>query len=162
MIFRGQVSDTSGAPLNRADTVPPRARPMWFCDLGTIQWGNDLWLTEELRHLHQFICASFARALRARLEAFPLEVKAWAMRQGRARDDAPIRATLPDTDATFLNFDVITSGKGAIVLKQLLAYLGEDGFRDVPPHLLQNFSYSNATLGTSSRCLRRAGGRVPP
>ncbi|MEZ0231111.1 MAG: aminopeptidase N, partial [Planctomycetota bacterium] len=151
MIFRGQVSETQR--LNRAETVLHELAHMWFGDLVTMQWWKDLWLNESFATFISYLCLVRATRFKNAWETFHTKIKAWAMRQDELVTTHPIAGDVPDTDATFLNFDGITYGKGASVLKQLLAYIGEDGFRDGLRLYFQKFAYTNATLDDFLACL---------
>lgn len=144
MIFRGQVSETQR--LSRADTILHELAHMWFGDLVTMKWWRDLWLNESFATFISYLCLAEATRFSSAWEAFHTKIKAWAMRQDELVTTHPIAGDVPDTDATFLNFDGITYGKGASVLKQLLAYLGRDAFRDGLRLYFKKHAYSNATL----------------
>ncbi len=154
MIFRGQVSETQR--LNRAETVLHELAHMWFGDLATMRWWRDLWLNESFATFISYLCLVRATRFKNAWEGFHAKIKSWAMRQDELVTTHPIAGDVPDTDATFLNFDGITYGKGASVLKQLLAYLGEDAFRNGLRIYFKKFAYANATLEDFLACLEEA------
>jgi aminopeptidase N len=157
MIFRGQVSETQR--LDRAETVLHELAHMWFGDLATMQWWRDLWLNESFATFISYLCMVRATRFKTAWEGFHAKIKAWAMRQDELVTTHPIAGDVPDTDATFLNFDGITYGKGASVLKQLLAFLGETAFRDGLRIYFRKFAYANATLEDFLACLEEASGK---
>jgi aminopeptidase N len=157
MIFRGQVSETQR--LNRAETVLHELAHMWFGDLVTMQWWRDLWLNESFATFISYLCLVKATRFKHAWESFHSKIKAWAMRQDELVTTHPIAGDVPDTDATLLNFDGITYGKGASVLKQLMAFLGETAFRDGLRIYFKKFAYTNATLEDFLACLEEASGK---
>jgi aminopeptidase N len=92
-------------------------------------------------------------------EAFHAGMKAWAYRQDQLVTTHPIAATVADTDETFLNFDGITYGKGASVLKQLVAFIGLDRFREGMRRYFQRHEWGNATLEQFLEALQEGSGR---
>lgn len=144
MIFRGQVSETQR--LSRAETVLHELAHMWFGNLVTMRWWRDLWLNESFATYISYVAMAGATRWKTAWESFHAKIKSWAMRQDELVTTHPIAGDVPDTDATFLNFDGITYGKGASVLKQLTAYLGEDSFREGLRLYFQRHAWGNTTL----------------
>ena len=158
MIFRDPPTDIQR--LNRAEVVLHEMAHMWFGDLVTMQWWNDLWLNESFATYMAYLAMEQAtRFGGSAWPAFHSRMKAWAYEQDQLPTTHPIAGEVPDTDATFLNFDGITYGKGAAVLKQLVAFLGADGFRDGMRDYFRTHAWGNTTLADFLAALERGSGR---
>jgi aminopeptidase N len=157
MIFRGQVSETQR--LGRAETVLHELAHMWFGNLVTMKWWRDLWLNESFATYISYVCMVNATRFQNAWESFHSKIKAWAMRQDELVTTHPIAGEVPDTDATFLNFDGITYGKGASVLKQLTAYIGETAFRDGLRRYFKKHAWGNSTLEDFLAALGEGSGK---
>lgn len=130
----------------RADTILHEMAHMWFGNLVTMRWWNGLWLNES------FATFMAARALE---EASPYR-ESWLTFFSGSKESAywednlvtthPIETSVADTDQAFSNFDGITYGKGASVLKQLVHYLGEDDFREGLVRYFRKFALRNTAL----------------
>ena len=158
MIFRDPPTEIQR--LNRAEVVLHEMAHMWFGDLVTMQWWNDLWLNESFATYMAYL--AMQRATRfgdSAWSAFHARMKAWAYEQDQLPTTHPIAGEVPDTDATFLNFDGITYGKGAAVLKQLVAFLGDDGFREGMRDYFRTHAWGNTTLADFLSALERGSGR---
>ncbi len=158
MIFRDPPTDIQR--LNRAEVVLHEMAHMWFGDLVTMQWWNDLWLNESFATYMAYLSMEQATRFESSAwSAFHARMKAWAYEQDQLPTTHPIAGDVPDTDATFLNFDGITYGKGAAVLKQLVAFLGAEGFRDGMRDYFQTHAWGNTTLADFLAALERGSGR---
>ena len=158
MIFRDPPTEIQR--LNRAEVVLHEMAHMWFGDLVTMRWWNDLWLNESFATYMAYLAMEHAtRWSESAWSAFHARMKAWAYEQDQLPTTHPIAGEVPDTDATFLNFDGITYGKGAAVLKQLVAFLGEDGFRDGMRDYFRTHAWGNTTLADFLAALERGSGR---
>ena len=158
MIFRDPPTDIQR--LNRAEVVLHEMAHMWFGDLVTMQWWNDLWLNESFATYMAYLAMEQAtRWSGSAWSAFHARMKAWAYEQDQLPTTHPIAGDVPDTDATFHNFDGITYGKGAAVLKQLVATIGRDGFRDGMRDYFRTHAWGNTTLADFIAALERGSGR---
>ena len=158
MIFRDPPTEIQR--LNRAEVVLHEMAHMWFGDLVTMQWWNDLWLNESFATYMAYLSMERATRFEASAwSAFHARMKAWAYEQDQLPTTHPIAGEVPDTDATFLNFDGITYGKGAAVLKQLVAFLGEEGFREGMRDYFRSHAWGNTTLADFLAALERGSGR---
>ena len=101
---------------------------MWFGDLVTMRWWDDLWLNESFATYISTLCQSEATEYTTAWTTFANTEKAWAYAQDQLPSTHPIAADIPDVAAVEVNFDGITYAKGASVLKQLVAYVGRDEF----------------------------------
>ncbi len=158
MIFRDPPTELQR--LNRAEVVLHEMAHMWFGDLVTMRWWNDLWLNESFATYMAYLAMEHAtRWSDSAWSAFHARMKAWAYEQDQLPTTHPIAGDVPDTDATFLNFDGITYGKGAAVLKQLVAFLGADGFREGMRDYFRTHAWGNTTLTDFLAALERGSGR---
>ena len=143
----------------RNDTILHEMAHMWFGDLVTMQWWDDLWLNESFA---TWSAATAQTAIGEYADAwttFASVEKAWAYQQDQLPSTHPIAADAPDIETAEQNFDGITYAKGASVLKQLQAYVGyEEFFAGVRTHF-DNHAYSNATFADLLGALEQASGR---
>ncbi len=144
MVYRDPP--TENQRLGRAEVILHEMAHMWFGDLVTMRWWNDLWLNESFATYMAYLSLSEATRFQSAWLAFNSGMKAWAYRQDQLVTTHPIAGQVPDTDATFLNFDGITYGKGAAVLKQLVATVGVEDFRDGMRRYFQRHAFGNTTL----------------
>lgn len=112
----------------RANTILHEMCHMWFGDLATPAWWDDLWLKESFAENQGTTAASQATQYTGEWASFAIGRKAWAYGQDQYPTTHPIAADIPDVAAAKNNFDGITYAKGAAVLKQLVAWVGEDAF----------------------------------
>ena len=143
----------------RNDTILHEMAHMWFGDLVTMRWWDDLWLNESFA---TWSAATAQTAIGEYADAwttFASVEKAWAYQQDQLPSTHPIAADAPDIETAEQNFDGITYAKGASVLKQLQAYVGyEEFFAGVRKHF-DNHAYSNATFDDLLGALEEASGR---
>ncbi len=143
-VFRSRV--TESAREQRANTILHEMAHMWFGDLVTMKWWDDLWLNESFAEW----AASFASVRATRFttawNSFAGLRKAWAYRQDQLPSTHPIAADMYDLDAVRVNFDGITYAKGASALKQLVAWVGEDEFLSGLRNYFAEFAWSNTEL----------------
>ena len=146
-IFRSRVTDF--AREARAETILHEMAHMWFGDLVTMRWWDDLWLNVSRSPPGR---ARWPRPRRpAGRRAWTTVrrswcTKAWAYRQDQLPSTHPIAADIPDIHAVEVNFDGITYAKGAAVLKQLVAYVGRDNFLAGVRRYFDAHAWGNATL----------------
>jgi aminopeptidase N len=156
-IFRSRVTDS--ARERRAETILHEMAHMWFGDLVTMRWWDDLWLNESFATWAAGICQAEATRWTSAWTTFAQVEKAWAYRQDQLPSTHPIAADIPDIDAVEVNFDGITYAKGASVLKQLVAYVGRDNFLAGVRRYFNAHSYGNATLADLLSALEEVSGR---
>ena len=157
-IFRGRASETQLA--RRAETIlHEMAHVHGFGDVTTMRWWGDLWLNETfatyMANLGLFRATRFTNAW----VDFANTVKSVAARQDQLVTTHSIADDVPDTDAVRMNFDGITYHKGAAVLRQLVAWVGDDAFKRGVQDYFRRYKWGNATLEDFLDCLRRASGR---
>src|SRR6266581_4049507 len=143
-IFRSRVTDS--ARENRAETILHEMAHMWFGDLVTMRWWDDLWLNESFATWAGNVAQAEATRWPAAWTTFAQVWKAWAYRQDQLPSTHPIAADIPDIAAVEVNFDGITYAKGAAVLKQLVAHVGRENFLAGVRRYFGQHAWSNATL----------------
>ena len=157
MLFRSKVTDT--AREVRADVILHEMAHMWFGDLVTMTWWNDLWLNESFAEM----CATQASAEATRFTdawtTFCGGRKAWGYGQDQQPTTHPIATDAPTLGIAESNFDGISYAKGAAVLKQLVAYLGRDNFFAGIRAYLAEHAWGNATLADLLRALEASSGK---
>jgi aminopeptidase N len=125
-VFRSKVTDA--AYERRAETVLHEMAHMWFGDLVTMRWWDDLWLNESFATYMSVLCQVEATRYKGGWTTFANTEKTWAYRQDQLPSTHPIAADIRDMEDVKVNFDGITYAKGASVLKQLVAWVGQDAF----------------------------------
>ena len=144
MVFRDPPTDRQRE--SRAEVILHEMAHMWFGDLVTMRWWNDLWLNESFATYMAYVTLTEATRFKGAWQDFNSGMKNWAYRQDQLVTTHPIAGQVPDTDHTFLNFDGITYGKGASVIKQLVAAMGMDGFREGMRIYFKRHAFGNTTL----------------
>jgi aminopeptidase N len=112
----------------RAVTILHELAHMWFGDLVTMRWWDDLWLNESFAEFMSTLAAAEATQWTSAWSTFSSLEKNWAYSQDQLPSTHPIVADMRDLDDVEVNFDGITYAKGASVLKQLVAWVGQDKF----------------------------------
>ena len=156
-LFRSRVTDFRRQ--SRATTILHEMAHMWFGDLVTMRWWDDLWLNESFATWASQLAQAEATRWPGAWTSFAQLEKAWAYRQDQLPSTHPIAADVPDIEAVEVNFDGITYAKGAAVLKQLVAYVGLDNFLAGLRRYFGRYAWSNATLGDLLAQLEAASGR---
>ncbi|WP_294345899.1 aminopeptidase N [Prosthecochloris sp.] len=131
--------------LNRANTITHEMVHMWFGDLVTMKWWNDLWLNESFADYLSYFAMSNGKLFGDALEHLYVR-KEWAYQQDQYATTHPIAASARDTIEAFSNFDGISYSKGASVLRQLQYYIGDEAFRAAIGQYFKRFAEQNTTL----------------
>ncbi|WP_275464671.1 aminopeptidase N [Streptomyces noursei] len=156
-IFRGKVTEASYE--RRANVLLHEMAHMWFGDLVTMDWWDDLWLKESFADF----MGSFAQVGATRFTdgwiTFANRRKSWAYRADQLPSTHPITADIRDLEDAKLNFDGITYAKGASVLKQLVAYVGQDAFLEGARRYFKRHAYGNTRLADLLAVLEETSGR---
>ncbi|MGW0282045.1 aminopeptidase N [Streptomyces sp. NPDC003236] len=156
-IFRGKVTQASYEA--RANVILHEMAHMWFGDLVTMEWWDDLWLKESFADfMGTFVNVGATRFTDAWI-TFANRRKAWAYRADQLPSTHPITADIRDLQDAKLNFDGITYAKGASVLKQLVAYVGQDAFLEGARRYFKRNAYGNTRLGDLLSVLAETSGR---
>jgi aminopeptidase N len=125
-IFRSRVTEV--AYESRANTILHELAHMWFGDLVTMRWWDDLWLNESFAEWASHHAMVRATRYTQAWTSFGNLRKTWAYRQDQLPSTHPIATDAPDLETVKLNFDGITYAKGASALRQLVAWVGEEEF----------------------------------
>ncbi|WP_029145770.1 aminopeptidase N [Microbacterium luticocti] len=143
----------------RANTILHEMCHMWFGDLVTMVWWDDLWLKESFADYVGTLAVDEATDFTTAWTTFASRRKAWAYRQDQYPTTHPIVADIVDLEAADQNFDGITYAKGASVLKQLSAYVGQDVFLAAARAYFARHAWGNTTLDDFLAALHEASGR---
>ena len=154
LIFRDKVTDANYE--SRANVILHEMAHMWFGDLVTMKWWDDLWLKESFADYMGGLALAEATRFTNGWVTFALRRKAWAYTQDLYPTTHPIVADIPDVEAAKLNFDGITYAKGASVLKQLVSFVGRDAFFAGSRLYFKRFEYRNTELADFLDCLAEA------
>ncbi|MEU8622259.1 aminopeptidase N [Streptomyces sp. NPDC048623] len=158
-VFRSKVTDA--AYERRAETILHELAHMWFGDLVTMEWWNDLWLNESFATFTSVACQASVEGTRwpNAWTTFANAEKTWAYRQDQLPSTHPIMADINDLEDVLVNFDGITYAKGASVLKQLVAYVGQDEFFQGVQAYFKRHAYGNTRLADLLGALEETSGR---
>ncbi len=156
-VFR---SKTAKAKIERRTvTVLHELAHMWFGDLVTMKWWNDLWLNESFAEFASTLATAEVTQYKNAWVTFNSLEKSWAYRQDQLPSTHPIMANIRDLEDVEVNFDGITYAKGASVLRQLVAWVGQEAFFTGVAEYFRKHHHANATLGDLLAELQAASGR---
>ncbi|NMN99644.1 aminopeptidase N [Gordonia sp. TBRC 11910] len=156
-VFRSRV--TNYLYERRAETVLHEMAHMWFGDLVTMKWWDDLWLNESFATFASVLSQAEATEYKNAWTTFANVEKSWAYRQDQLPSTHPVAADIPDIAAVEVNFDGITYAKGASVLKQLVAYVGLEPFLAGLRDYFVTHKFGNATFADLLAALEKSSGR---
>lgn len=131
---------------------------MWFGNLVTMRWWEDLWLNESFAEFMAYLAASEATQFKDAWVGF-LARKEWGMAQDQKPTTHPVRTEMKDLNDVAVNFDGITYAKGAAVLRQMVSYVGEENFFAGLHRYLTKNSWKNASLTDLLAELEATSGR---
>ncbi|MCW4459717.1 aminopeptidase N [Microbacterium sp. MPKO10] len=143
-VFRSKVTDA--IKERRVVTILHELAHMWFGDLVTMKWWNDLWLNESFAEWASTIATAQATEWTEAWTTFQAMEKSWAYKQDQLPSTHPVVATITDLEDVQVNFDGITYAKGGSVLKQLVAWVGEEAFFAGVAAYFAKHEYSNTEL----------------
>ncbi|MFI5491672.1 aminopeptidase N [Actinoplanes sp. NPDC051859] len=157
-IFRSAVTDAERE--TRAMVIAHEMAHQWFGDLVTMAWWDDLWLNESFAEYLGTRIAAEATQFTETWTTFAMQRKAWGMRADQRPSTHPVAPSdVDDTALALLNFDGISYAKGAAVLRQLVAYVGDKAFMAGLNEHFAAHAYGNATLADLLGAISRASGR---
>ncbi|ABK03789.1 Membrane alanyl aminopeptidase, Metallo peptidase, MEROPS family M01 [Arthrobacter sp. FB24] len=156
-VFRGKV--TGAQVERRAITVLHELAHMWFGDLVTMRWWNDLWLNESFAEYMSHLAAVENTEFDHAWTTFASVEKSWAYRQDQLPTTHPIFAEINDLQDVEVNFDGITYAKGASVLRQLVAWVGPEQFMAGVREYFSKHAWQNTELSDLMVELEKASGR---
>ncbi|TGY35108.1 aminopeptidase N [Microbacterium laevaniformans] len=156
-VFRG--ASTAAQHEARANTILHEMAHMWFGDLATMRWWDDLWLKESFADYMGTHAAAAVGGFPDAWVSFATRRKGWAYAQDQLPTTHPIVADIPDLEAAKLNFDGITYAKGASVLKQLVGFVGDEAFFRGAQRYFARHAFGNTALPDLLTALEEASGR---
>ncbi|MGH3312592.1 MAG: aminopeptidase N [Streptomyces sp.] len=156
-VFRGKVTEASYE--GRANVILHEMAHMWFGDLVTMEWWDDLWLKESFADYMGALALVEATRFTDGWITFANRRKSWAYRADQLPSTHPVTADIHDLEDAKLNFDGITYAKGASVLKQLVAYVGRETFLEGARRYFQRHAWGNTTLADLLAVLAETSGR---
>jgi aminopeptidase N len=156
-VFRSKVTDA--IKERRVVTILHELAHMWFGDLVTMKWWNDLWLNESFAEWASTIATAEATEWTEAWTTFAAMEKSWAYRQDQLPSTHPVVATITDLEDVQVNFDGITYAKGGSVLKQLVAWVGIDAFFTGVASYFKKHAWGNTELTDLLVELEAASGR---
>ena len=156
-IFRSKVTDA--VKERRVVTILHELAHMWFGDLVTMKWWNDLWLNESFAEWASTIATAEATEWHEAWTTFQAMEKSWAYRQDQLPSTHPVVATINDLEDVQVNFDGITYAKGGSVLKQLVAWVGQEAFFAGVGRYFEKHAWGNTELSDLLHELEQTSGR---
>ncbi|HSU74117.1 MAG TPA: aminopeptidase N [Terrabacter sp.] len=156
-VFRSKVSEAKIE--RRALTILHELAHMWFGNLVTMKWWDDLWLNESFAEWASTTCQAEATEWTSAWTTFGTAEKAWAYTQDQLSSTHPIAADMRHLEDVEVNFDGITYAKGASVLKQLVAYVGREPFVAALREYFKKHAWGNTTLADLLGELEKSSGR---
>jgi aminopeptidase N len=158
MVFRSAVTDAERE--QRATTIAHEMAHMWFGDLVTMRWWDDLWLNESFAEYMGTRVTAEATRFREAWTTFGMRRKGWGYAADQRPSTHPVAPTrVADAEEALVNFDGISYAKGASLLRQLVAWVGDEAFlAGVRAHFAAH-AFGNATLDDLLAALSAASGR---
>ncbi|MGA8044894.1 MAG: aminopeptidase N [Dermatophilaceae bacterium] len=145
MVFRGAASEDQ--IVSRANTIAHEMAHMWFGDLVTMTWWDDLWLNESFAEYMAYRTLVSATRFSDAWVEFSMSRKLWGYAAERTPSTHPVAGSpTPDAQSALQNFDGISYAKGASVLRQLIAHIGDDTFVRGVRAYLRDKAYGNGDL----------------
>jgi len=144
LVFRSKVTERMYDA--RANTILHEMAHMWFGNMVTMQWWDDLWLNESFAEWSSHLASAEGTRFTSAWTGFNSERKNWAYRQDQLSSTHPIVSDMIDIETVNANFDGITYAKGASVLQQLVAHVGRDNFITGLQNYFAKHAFKNTTL----------------
>ena len=141
-----------------ADVILHEMVHMWFGDLVTMKWWDDLWLNESFADFLSYLGLVMATEFKEGWQSFYAR-KAWAYVEDQWTTTHPIAADARDTDTAFTNFDGISYSKGAAILKQLMFFIGEESFKKGLANYFKKYQWKNTKLSDFLKCMEDASNK---
>jgi aminopeptidase N len=157
LLFRSRV--TEGERRTRAEVIAHEMAHMWFGDLVTMRWWDDLWLNESFAELMGFYVTDVATRFDGSWTSFCTSRKAWGYATDQLPTTHPISGPVADTRSALLNFDGISYAKGASALRQLMVLVGDGAFFGGVRRYLRRHAFANTTLSDFLAAVEEASGR---
>ncbi|PVD10924.1 aminopeptidase N [Streptomyces sp. CS207] len=145
-VFRSAVTDTQRQ--TRAMVIAHEMAHMWFGDLVTLKWWDDIWLNESFAEYMGYQTTAEATRFTDTWTDFGVTRKPWGYDADQRPSTHPVAPeNVEDTASALLNFDGISYAKGASALRQLVTWLGEKDFLAGINIHFERHRFANATLG---------------
>jgi aminopeptidase N len=157
VLFRSKVTDMMYEL--RATVILHEMAHMWFGDLVTMKWWDDLWLNESFAEFSATLSSAEGTRFTDAWTTFSGARKTWGYRQDQLPSTHPVAADVSTLSEAIANFDGISYAKGASVLKQLVAYVGRDNFFSGIRAYFAEYGWANAALGDLLRAVEASSGR---
>ena len=157
VIYRGRATDHERE--FRSNTILHEMAHMWFGNLVTMKWWDDLWLNESFAEWASYFANNKATRFNQAWTSFHVDRKLWAYREDQMSGTHPIAADMVDLDTVEVNFDGITYAKGASTLRQLVAFVGEEAFLKGVRKYFKHNKWGNTELKDLLAELEKASGR---
>ena len=157
LVFRSKVTERMYNA--RANTILHEMAHMWFGNMVTMKWWDDLWLNESFAEWSSYLAMVEATRFKNSWTGFNQERKNWAYRQDQLSSTHPIVTDMADIDTVAGNFDGISYAKGASVLQQLVVHVGRDNFIAGLQKYFTKHAFANTTLDDLLVELTQASGK---
>ena len=157
LVFRSHMPEKTYN--NRAHVILHEMAHMWFGNMVTMYWWDDLWLNESFAEFVSYLALVEGTRFKGAWAGFNCENKNWAYRQDQLSSTHPIIADMVDIEAVNANFDGITYAKGASVLQQLVAHVGRENFITALQNYFTKHAWGNTTLEDLMLELEATSGR---
>jgi aminopeptidase N len=142
-LFRSRV--TAAMDEFRTMVILHEMAHMWFGDLVTVRWWDDLWLSESFAEFCGHLATARVGGFPGAWSTFSVGRKAWGFAQDRLPSTHPVAADTATLSEAIANFDGISYAKGASVLRQLAAYVGEENFFSGIRAYITGHAFANAS-----------------
>ncbi len=143
-VFRGAVNGF--IKERRVITILHELAHMWFGDLVTMRWWNDLWLNESFAEYTSYLATAEATEYKEAWTTFASHEKSWGYREDQMPSTHPVVANIRDLEDVQVNFDAISYAKGGSVLRQLVAWVGQENFMKGLASYFKKHQFANAEL----------------
>ena len=157
LVFRSKVTDRMYE--QRAHVILHEMAHMWFGNLVTMQWWNDLWLNESFAEWSSALALAECTRFKESWTGFNIDSKNWAYDQDQLVTTHPIITDPEDIETAAANFDGISYAKGASVLAQLVHHCGREKFLQGLRNYFKKHAWGNTTLDDLLDALTEASGR---
>ena len=158
-VFRTDVTEAQRE--DRGMVIAHEMAHMWFGNLVTMRWWDDLWLSESFAEYMGYQVLSEVSRFTDTWTSFSGLRKVWGYDSDQRPSTHPIAADAEDvldTQTALANFDGISYAKGASALRQLVAWIGREAFLAGINAFLTRHRFANATLADLLEALSQASG----
>ena len=157
LVFRSRVTDRNRQA--RAHVILHEMAHMWFGNMVTMGWWDDLWLNESFAEWTSYLALVEGTRFKQGWASFISEGKSWAYTQDQLVTTHPIAVDMPDIESVNANFDGISYAKGSSVMHQLCAYVGRDNFIEGLQKYFKKYAWKNTQLSDLLAELQSTSGR---